>query len=429
MYRYYSTSQESPQTTDENHTIVAKNFKYIYTVPNLAKFAINTENEINTINFDLGTKEYSLTYTHIITRPVEVKWLDENGNVIKTEMLRPGVDSLVAPRYVFNLPDDDYRNVLAQWVDENGNPITDVLGLDGVKINWQDSYTFRPVKAVDDNTEYTGGIKDVLFNISFTSSFRYNLYLPERDTNITFGEVTLFEKGELVKINGVEYRAYSYVSGTVAAADVVEVSVKYSVGGVEYEQILKLNALIYADLVLSSSEASEEKLAVGNMARFIMEARKATEAEVDEERFNAIFDAAGVQDYAEEYVGNGTIENLKDYIYSANYVIINGAASYKFTLTDAAYADVLNFTLNGKDISYTVGTEIKNEVEYTYLILENAKVYDIIDTLTVTVDGTELEATYSMLDNIEANPTEDLVKALYEFGIAAENYRAYLENL
>ena len=59
------------------------------------------------------------------------------------------------------------------------------------------------------------------------------------------------------------------------------------------------------------------------------------------------------------------------------------------------------------------------------LILENVRVYDVIDTITITVNGES--ATYSMLDNIEANPGENLLKALYEFGVAAENYRAYIK--
>ena len=150
-----------------------------------------------------------------------------------------------------------------------------------------------------------------------------------------------------------------------------------------------------------------------------MEARKATSLEVDEDRFNAIISDAGVNDYAENYDGDGNIAALSDYIYSVNYVIYKGNAYYKFVLKDAAYADLIKFTKDGKEIAFTV--------EETEIILENARVYDIIDTLTITVG--DKSATYSMLDNIEANPDSDLLKALYEFGLAAENYRAYIETI
>ena len=405
--------------------------KKTYQLP-VRTFTVDTTSDINAPSFNFKFNKTTFTFDRIATKAVNVNWVEADGNTIKTEQLRPGIDALEAPRSVIAVDDDAYRNIIAQWTDEDGRALTAKLGLlasSNNDIDWQDSYTFYAQESFNGVTNYIGGIKDVFFNISFTSSFRYNLYLPERDTNITFGDIPLFEKGELVKIYGKEYRAYSYIAGTAAAADNAEITLKFTVDGVEYEQLFKLNALLYADIVLLSSNIAEEKLAVGNMARFIMEARKATGLEVDEKRFNAILTAAGVEDYSAEYVGEGKINNLSTYILSVNYLIYNGAASYKFTLNGAAYADVLTFTLNGKEISYTVGTETIEEIEYTYLILDSAKVYDIIDTLTITVDGTELSATYSMLDNIEANPEENLLKALYEFGIAAENYRAYLQAL
>ena len=427
----YSVNSAEGYSEVQLSTITVK-YSVPVTTQNGANFEV-TSDVINTPTFNFATTTRSCYFNRIITKAVDVNWVDGNGKTVKTEKLTPGVSALEAPRVVFALDSDDYRNILAQWVDEDGKAVafTSNLGVTAGGVDWKDSYTFRAVETIDGTTyQYTGGIKDVYFNISYYSNFRYNLYLPERDTNITFGDITLLKKGELVKIGGVEYRAYSYIAGTAAAADDTEVTLKFTYDGDEYEQIFKLSALLYADIVLPSSDIAEEKLAVGNMARFIMEARKATGLVVDEERFNAILTAAGVDDgYAANYVGEGTIDNLKNYIYSVNYLIYNGAASYKFTLYDADYADVLTFTLNGKEISYTVGTETIEEIEYTYLILDSAKVYDIIDTLTITVDGTELSATYSMLDNIEANPEENLLKALYEFGIAAENYRAYLQAL
>ncbi|MBR5139751.1 MAG: hypothetical protein IKV16_01725, partial [Clostridia bacterium] len=374
-----------------------------------------------------ATEKQTKNYNRLITKGVDVNWVDANGKVIKTDKLTPGVDAIpTAPVVTYALESDPYRNILAQWVDENGNALASKLGVTTSGVNWQDSYTFRPVKPTE-NIQYVGGLKDIFFNLSFNSKFCYNLYLPAEDANLTVNDVSGFTKGSKVKIDGNAYYVYTFSPGTTAAADTTNTVIKFTANGVNYEQTLRLDALLYADIILASSDVEEEKLAVGNMARFIMEARKASGLDVDEERFNAIIADAGVEDYRAEYVGDGSITALSDYIYSVSYVIYNGSASYKFVLNDAAFANVLNFNLGDKEIGFTVaGTDNDGK---TYIILNSAKVYDIIDTLTITVDGTDLCATYSMLDNIAANENENLLKALYEFGVAAEHYRAYLEAL
>ncbi|MBR5140682.1 MAG: hypothetical protein IKV16_06460, partial [Clostridia bacterium] len=380
--------------TAEGFERVTTSVKIKYTVPTSLTFeAAGTD--IQNPTFSTKTTSKTITFDGIVTKAVDVNWVDVNGNTIKTDSLMPGVDDLTAPRSVITLADDDYKNILAQWVDakENGKALTAKLGLDGTKINWQDSYTFYAVESLEGKTIYTGGIKDVLFNLAFTSNFRYNLYLPERDTNITFNEISGLVKGELVKVGGVEYRVYSYVAGTAEAAADTEFVVNFTVNGETYDQIFKLSALLYADIVLSISDVEVEKLAIGNMARYIMEACKATDADVDEKRINNIIELAGVTDYAAEYKGSTDIGYLYEYFYSVSYVVSGGAASYKFVINDPAYADILNFKLGDKELGFTVGgTVMVGDVEKTYIILDTARIYDIIDTLTITVDGTELSA-------------------------------------
>ena len=406
--------------TGEGHEAVAKSYTHTYTVVQNTKFTVDSSSDIQKIDFSLLVpKTYSVKFNKIITRAVDVNYEDANGNIIKTEQLRPGVDALpTAPTVSYALENDPYRNILAEWVDENGNALGKTLGLDGVHVNWQDSYTFRPVKPTE-NIQYVGGLKDMFFNISFNSNFCYNLYLPAEDENLTVNSISGFTRGNAVMIDGNAYYVYKLDVGTAAAAKNTEAVLNFTANGVTYEQTLKLNALLYADIILATGDVEEEKLAIGNMARFIMEACKVSGVEIDEERFNAIISDAGVKDYAENYDGDGNIATLSDYIYSVNYVIYQGNAYYKFVLKDASYADLIKFTKDGKEIAFTV--------EETEIILENARVYDIIDTLTITVG--DKSATYSMLDNIEANPDSDLLKALYEFGLAAGNYREYLEQL
>ena len=428
MYRD-ADKQDSVPNIGDGYEAVAKNFKYDYEVVMDVGFTIDTSGEINKLDYTLVPKSYSMTFTKVVTKPVDVNYVDQYGNVVKKEQLRPGVDSITeTPEVIFPLESDSYRNILGQWVDENGKAITEVLGLNGEKVNWQDEYNFNAVEEINGVVKYTGGLKDILFNISFTSNFRYNIYLPEYDKNITINSVSVFDKGATVKVDGYEYAVYSFIAGTATASDDTKFVVNYTYDGVVYEQTLKVNALLYAEAITLISDVEEEKLAVGNMARFIMEARKATGKEVDEELFNEIMEAAGVTDYREEYKGSTNIGILYEYLYSVSYVIYNGNASYKFVLNDASYVDLLNFTLGEKELGIAVvGTQTVGGSEKTYVILDNARVYDIIDTLTITVDGTELCATYSMLDNIQMQPKSNLLKALYEFGLAAENYRAYLQ--
>ena len=418
----YYTNLEKQESIPVNHpegwSEEKVSIPVTYYVPSTT-FAV-TGDDINVPTFDYpATEKQTKNYNRLITKEVDVNWVDANGKVIKTDKLTPGIDAIpTAPVVTYALESDPYRNILAQWVDENGNALASKLGVTTSGVNWQNSYTFRPVKPTE-NIQYVGGLKDIFFNLSFNSKFCYNLYLPAGDANLTVNDVSGFTKGSKVKIDGNAYYVYTFTPGTTAAADTTDTVIKFTANGVNYEQTLRLDALLYADIILASSDVEEEKLAVGNMARFIMEACQYSGIEVDEERFNAIISAAGVNDYAESYVGEGNIEVLKDYISTVSYVIYNGASAYKFVLTDAAYAENIKFTLNDKNIDFTVnGAEI---------ILNSARVYDIIDTLTITVEGKS--ATYSMLDNIEANPNSDLLKALYEFGLAAENYRAYIETI
>ena len=103
------------------------------------------------------------------------------------------------------------------------------------------------------------------------------------------------------------------------------------------------------------------------------------------ERFGAILDAAGVADYATSYDGNGNIQALSEYIHSVSYVIYNGAAYYKFVLTDASYAESISFTLNGESYQAEEGMTLCQWAESEYDV--NDEYYDAGDG-TVRVDET-----------------------------------------
>ena len=428
------TNQEStPVNPADGWTQEVVSFRYTYYVP--AETLTLTDGLINTPTFDFPANvKHTITFNRIITKPIDVNWIGADGRTVKTEKLTPGIDALIGPKASVELPDDDYRNLAAIWVDaaENGKAITETLGWDNDSgiFTWQDTYNFYAVGELDGNKTYVGGIKNAMFNISFLTSFKYNVYFPVNDV-LAITSVEGFEDRGTVSIDAEKYKLYNFAVGTTAATEDLEVNVAFTVNGEAYEQIFKLSAVRYADMILAISDVETERLAVGNMIRFLKEARLYSKLDV-EERLDDIIADAGVPDYAEKYDGNTNIAILDQYIYSVSYVIYNGCVSYKFVLNDPAYADVIKFYNGDEEIGFKIGgTQIytigESSVEKTFIILNVMRVYDIIDTLTIKVEGTELSATYSMLDNIEALPHLTLAKALYEFGLAADKYKDYLE--
>ncbi len=434
---YYSTAssnQSTPVNTQEGWSLETVSIPVTYYVPS-ATFEVTTD-LINAPTFDIpASTKHTITYNRLITQPVDVNWVNADGIVIKTEKLTPGVDAPVGPDAAVELPDDPYRNLKAIWVDaaEDGKALPETLGWnsEGTEFTWQNAYSFYAVGELDGNKTYVGGIKDAMFNISFLASFRYNIYFPVNDVlNIT--SVEGFTDCGTVSIDGEKHRLFNFSAGTTSATEDTAVLVSFTVGEEAFEQTFKLSAVRYAEMILASNTTAEsELLAIGNMVRFLKEARLFCGLEV-EEKLDTIISAAGVPDYAESYNGDTNISGLTNYIYSVSYVIYNGVASYKFTLNDPAYADIISFYHGDNKIGSKVGgtdevTVNSEPVVKTYVILDVMRVYDIIDELTIKIDDTELSATYSILDYIEAKPDSALVKSLYEFGVAAENYKTYLE--
>ena len=173
------------------------------------------------------------------------------------------------------------------------------------------------------------------------------------------------------------------------------------------------------------------------MVRFIKEAKLADNSSADVTAYETLITKSGIADYKDTYTDETTIENVSAYVESINFVITGGVASYKIVLKDASYAEMLKVTIGDAVLATTLGTEDvtvdEATVTNTYLIVESIIVYDIIDTVTLTVtDGDNaVSGTYSILENIEGVAAADgdtaLLKALYEFGVAAEAYRAILE--
>ena len=410
---------------DWTNMALAQSIGKTYVVPSVHAWSA-TADTIQAASTDIETKNYVCTYTQITTKAVDVDLVD--GDSTKTIQLFPGVDSIDDIRVVHELSDNDYLNVLCQWSDaaEGGNAVSGVLGLgdNEVVFDWETTkVTLYAQDTIGDVTKYVGGIKDINFNLGFLSGFRYNLYTPVENEILTDINVDGYTKGDTVTITGEDeiarqYTVWSKLVGTAAAADANVISATFKVDGVDYSQSWSINAVQYAEVLIEYPAYETEKPAIGNMVKLIKEAKLALDSEADVTALDTVIASAGVSAGYADYT-DGNADALADFsgiIADVNFVIYNGVASYKFILVEEG-AELTFTNANGEAIGTTV--------DGTAVILDVMRVYDLIAPITVT--SGDISATFTMVDYLtKLNNAEgiNLAKALYEFGVAADAYKA-----
>ena len=428
-----SGKDESSQTISstkvaEQHQKVTISITHELTVHSTTAFSANTEGAIAQINFNIPTYAKTLKFTTAAVRPVTVNWMD-GDKVIHTEKLTPAVDTLVGPNKAAEvLEDDPYRNLGYFWVDapENGNLVSGVLGISDNSFTWAEEYNFYGVKEYNGETKYIGGIKDVMFNMSYYSNFKYNLYITA-DENITIDEIALENVGSVL-IYGNQYNAYVGEWSTTGASESTLINVTFTVDAKAYTQTFEVSALVYADLILNSPMLDEETVAVANMVRYIKEARLASSltagAEFDELiALGNLADLGAKEDYADDTVD---YSGLNGYVSTIQFMVDGTNAAYVITLTDEAVtagAVVSVSYVDGEEIALNDSASVAN-AKYT----SGTRVYDIAAKaikITVTVGKETFTGTYSAKAYINATDNA-LAKAMYEFGVAAKAYRDYL---
>ena len=430
----FSSGKDASGETLSSHTVAdgyekaAVSLTGTYAFLDSAKFAVNASGD--GLSFDFAKTNKSLTFSAAAVKPVTVNWIID-GEVIKTETLTPAVDTLVAPAKTAEiLEDDPYRNKGYVWVDaiEGGNIISDILGLANGSFAWAEEYNFYGVKEHDGVINYVGGIKDVMFNVSYYTNFKYNLYLPA-DEKITIDGIELELVGT-VAIYGNKYNAYVGDWNTTGASDNTAVDVTFTVDGVTYTQTFNFSALVYAEMILSNPVNDVEAKAVANMVRYIKEARLASSLEAGEEfdkliALGNLADLGAKEDYVDTTVDYST---LAGYVSEIRFMLDGTNAAYLITLTSSDVDVAVKF-VDGEEIVLADSTTTEN-AKYT----TGTRVYDIANKaieITVTIpaaDGGEptvITGTYSVKAYINATDNA-LTKAMYEFGVAADAYRSFL---
>ena len=390
--------------------------------------------------FDSFTIEKKLKPDGSVPSKATVKWLDANGKLIATNV---GYEGFVAdiPTDAFVPSGDGYRNVrITKWLDENGNESDLIIGE-------KSEYTFKAAMKQPSSGGYIAGISGAMLNLTYYSQFHMNLYLPIRENMerpTVLGANAAYAKAF---ISNKEYWVYTWYLSTASASDDLNVTVNFTLDGVNYSDTLTIGALTYSEIAISKATATE-KIAIANMLRYVREARILAKMEVSE-RFDALIGSVdgtvsglvSLPAYPTEYMATDTnLGDLSNYL-TTFYLRITGSPNFVLELNAAAVKAGITHE------SFTIYTESGTRVYlFSYagdgktFQTNNLRVYDATEKLTITLTvpaseaggaATTVVGTYSLGTYLaamdKAGENVDVAKALYAFGIAAGEYRKTLK--
>ena len=427
--------------------VISQDKTYTYTYATKLAF-----DPITLLPYLSNTQERTSTLKYLAYNPAtdvaSVTWVDLDGKVITTEPLIKG-EKAVAPIVKLESADGWRSPIVTEWTDEEGNKSDLIIG----NANAQTYTAVAPV--IDENTKYVADISNAMLSFSYVAQFHMYLYLPiEEGMDKPVIKGTYHTNNDpsassgKVLINRQEYYVYTWWCDAASVATGMNITVTFTIDGVEYKQNISINALMYAEIVLSNPTSDKEALAVANMVRYVKEAVIAR-GQTPSDKFDELIGSEGLYPnlpaYEESYPDDSLdLAAIEKYIEKFN-LRITGTPCFQLTLSKEAIALKMtkdNFKLKAKD-----GTVLdlfdyaKNGKDYE---TNNTKIYDLIKTFTITVtvpavkdaetgevitESFQVSADYSIGTYIKGaqaqNPDAnlDLAKAAYAFGVAALDYR------
>ena len=470
---YYFYEKDSGYNTSnlpvaDGYTKVNTSITKSYVVPASFSFAVDSASEVNRLTFEFKTTTKTLTFNRVASKPVNVNWVDGEGNTT-TESLYPGTVISAPKNGTFELVDDNYRNIVYQWADsqESGKAIPKYLGFntETYAVDFETTeYTFYEVTEINGVANYTPVIKNAMFNLGYMGHFAYNIYVPVQDgVTLTFLGDYGAESGKIyvVKIDGVEY--WTANSGWISPAKALEnqtADIKYIIDGKSYSKQILINSLYYTDLLFNSPDTQDvEKDAVIAMMAYVEEAYKAlapnaTLDETTQAKFDTFFanhNKNSRPDYITEYpeaeLQTVNVAAISKYIKSIAFAIhTDNRLSLIVTLTAEAerlgyHADVDNIASemkrgktndDGTVVYYTDNTPLTSCImapKFTIMVCDaSGKVvshdHDNDETTANVLAKTDYSiATYC--NSVESN----LADALYTFGKKAILVKEYIKSL
>ncbi len=388
--------------------------------------------------YNAGTKDVTYTFDYVVVDAandiVNVKWVDAEGNLFaETKALK---NSIATAPVDCSVPSGDgWRNVMiSKWTDKDGNE-------SDLAIGEESEYIFYAAKDQGDDAVYVANVTGAMMNVTYYAQLSINFYVPvnaDMESAPTFSGSSATSK---VLINGEQYWCYVFYGATSTAFNENVQTLTFTIDGQTYSQKFAPNALVYAEIVLADKNSTDaEKLAVANMVRFVKEFLiESGASSIPTNRIEALIGENGA--YAlPDYIADTEYPDLdadaallNDYIESIHFRVSGNYAAYVFTKTQKGIDE--NISISVKN-SAGEGIGLRDATGKTPWTL-NLKAMHAYKTLTVTVtvpavtdaetgdvitEQQTISATYSIGAYINATDS-DLARALYAFGVAAENYR------
>ena len=410
---------------------VSYTYEKTYTLSVEKDFVLD-ENNLPTFVFTPA--EVTYTFAYRIADPdldfTSVTWKDETGEVLKTtkELKNAYIDAL---SYAVSVGDGWRGYAVTEWFDGDGKAVKTIV------TGKADSYEFTAKSPeITEETEMVSCITGAHFNFIFYGQFHTLFYLPVTE-GMDAPTVEGFNAGYYItKIAGISYWTYTAYNSTTTVSENWIAKVNFAIDGVNYSQNFKLSALIYADIILSNPLNDIESRAVANMVRYIKEARLQLGLEAGE-KFDELIARGNIADLGakEDYVDTSVdYSALNGYVESIQFMVDGSSAAYVIKLTDSAAASKASLKVSYVKSGYELSLRDSSIENAKYTI--NTRVYDLVDAIRITVtipdanggEPTVVSGTYSVKAYIN-NKDSALAKAMYEFGLAAYEYREYLKSL
>ena len=327
------------------------------------------------------------------------------------------------------LPNSDGEYTLVRV---SGKTASSLAGEYTVKVG-ENEYTMGLIYSGDDNGYGVYRLRDSeklispKASLTMHSAFVYNVYVPasakEFITSITFGGTSYDVSALPVKqIGGVDYLHIEFEIGVLDAGETFELTV----ASAAQRQRWSLGVISYADTVIGGSYTDTTKTLARDILAYIREAylyAKSENVDTVKTQIDAIIGA----DYA---VAPDTAADAKqsvDGLDGAGLVLGNRPAFYFLPELDSEGETVYDATAYKFAVD---GTSVRTEVttiEGKTAILVYTYAFAITDTVTYTVDGTDISGEYNLAAYLEFASGDEallsLVKALWQYSDAARAYR------
>ena len=325
-----------------------------------------------------------------------------------TEISYIGDESII-PKNVIK---DGMLTSFVGWVNEN-EEIVDRFGI--AKAGDSFSYYLAVEESATDIT-----LPGAMYNLSLYSNYAINLFIP---AELYVGEAT-----NTTTAGGIQYVVLTEEVASTEISKAVEFVVTYTYGAVEYTEYLEVSVLEYAETVMASNYSDMLKKTIMAALNYSETAVEELVDQAGDEDIKAILNAEANAKYLPSETANyGESVDLSGLnFFEGAFIHIDATPDFVFVVSDS-FVGTITFTYTGVDGVVTVPKEV-DASENIYVVLDDVKVYDMAQTITITAEGTiSGTGVYNLSTYINEAPEElggsNTAKALYVYSTIAKAYK------